>query len=179
MFPLQIQEANTTNKKSYSLPARASTRKGIINRNFICSWNNWVFYSFDGFFKQKRPCSVSFSALFFSFYFLLHNIKLSHETVAQISVFSWNKYKAITVYLFSSPLLMGFFDFLVFCTLHQQYYLVINTSCKLPIKQLHIVNHLHTGLFCQHMPSSVFEWMWCHQWLQADAYHAYESKHRT
>lgn len=43
-----------------------------------------------------------------------HNIKLSHETVAQISVFIWNKYKVIQIYLFSSPLLMGFFDFLVF-----------------------------------------------------------------
>lgn len=71
-----------------------------------------------------------------------HNIKLSHETVVQLSVFSWNKYKVIIVYLFSSPLLMGFFDLLVFCTLLQQYYLLLNTSCKLPIKWLHIINHL-------------------------------------
>lgn len=54
----------------------------------------------------------------------------------------------ITVSLFSSPQLIGFFflNFLGFCTLHQQYYLLLHTSCKLPTKRLCIVNHLYTGL---------------------------------
>lgn len=57
-------------------------------------------------FSNKKHVTVLFPSLPYSFHSISYsrNIKLSHETVTQISVFSWNKYKVITGYLLSSLL---------------------------------------------------------------------------